>query len=51
VLVAMGLGTLAGEAIRVSFPWNATAADTKTFAAAYAGMAASLRPVLAERRA
>ena len=40
VLDAMGLGALAGQAIRVSLPWNATAADVESFAAAYATMAA-----------
>lgn len=40
VLDAMGAGTLAGEAIRVSLPWNATQADVEAFAAAYAVMAA-----------
>ena len=40
VLAAMGAGALAGEAIRVSLPWNATAADTDAFAAAYTAMAA-----------
>jgi cysteine desulfurase len=38
VLDAMGLGTLAGEAVRVSLPWNATEADADAFLAAYAGM-------------
>ncbi len=38
VLDAMGLGSLAGEAIRVSLPWNATAADVAAFADAYAAM-------------
>jgi len=42
VLEAMGLGPLAGEAIRVSLPWNATEADIAAFAAAYAEMAARL---------
>ncbi len=42
VLTAMGAGALAGEAIRVSLPWNATAADVDAFAAAYAAMAARL---------
>lgn len=42
VLEAMGLGTLAGQAIRVSFPWNAQASDVDAFAAAYASMAATL---------
>ena len=35
VLQAMGLGTLAGQAIRVSLPWNVTQADIDAFAAAY----------------
>ncbi len=35
VLHAMGLGGLANCAIRVSLPWNATAADVDRFAAAY----------------
>jgi cysteine desulfurase len=42
VLKAMGLGALAGEAIRVSLPWNATAADVRHFAIAYAEMAGRL---------
>ena len=42
VLDAMGLGSLAGEAIRVSLPWNARAADIAAFAGAYAAMAAHL---------
>ncbi len=42
VLDAMGLGALAGEAIRVSLPWNATAADADAFLTAYAGMTARL---------
>jgi cysteine desulfurase len=42
VLDAMGLGPLAGEAIRVSLPWNATEADIAAFAAAYQAMAARL---------
>ncbi len=42
VLAAMGLGPLAGQAIRVSFPWNATEADLAAFTAAYRGMAARL---------
>jgi cysteine desulfurase len=40
VLDAMGAGALAGEAIRVSLPWNAAASDVGAFAAAYAAMAA-----------
>ncbi len=39
VLAAMGLGALAGEAIRVSLPWNATWADVAAFSDAYAAMA------------
>ena len=42
VLDAMGLGALAGEAIRVSLPWNASAADARAFIAAYQTMAARL---------
>ncbi len=40
VLDAMGVGALAGEAIRVSLPWNAAASDVGAFAAAYRAMAA-----------
>lgn len=47
VLDAMGLGTLAGEAIRVSLPWNITEADLDLAIAAYRAMAARLRPGLA----
>ena len=43
VLAAMGLGPLAGQAIRVSLPWNATAAAVPAFAQAYAAMAARAR--------
>jgi cysteine desulfurase len=43
VLNAMGLGPLAGQAIRVSLPWNAVPADIDAFAASYARMAARLR--------
>ena len=42
VLDAMGAGVLAGEAIRVSLPWNATAADADAFIAAYQVMVARL---------
>lgn len=42
VLQAMGLGSLAGQAIRVSLPWNATMADVDAFATAYRHMAAHL---------
>jgi cysteine desulfurase len=40
VLDAMGLAALAGQAIRVSLPWNAAASDVAAFAGAYAAMAA-----------
>ncbi len=42
VLLAMGLGPRAGEAIRVSLPWNATSADVDGFTAAYRAMAGRL---------
>lgn len=42
VLEAMGLGELAGQAIRVSLPWNAAAADVEAFAVAYRALAARL---------
>ncbi len=42
VLTAMGCGALAGQAIRVSLPWNGTAADVATFSRVYADMAARL---------
>ncbi|HTW27458.1 MAG TPA: aminotransferase class V-fold PLP-dependent enzyme [Acetobacteraceae bacterium] len=42
VLAAMGFDALAGEAIRVSLPWSAAAADVDAFATAYAAMAARL---------
>jgi len=42
VLAAMGLGELAGQAIRVSLPWNATRADIDAFGVAYAAMVARL---------
>ena len=38
VLAAMGLGPLAGEAIRLSLPWNASEEDVTAFAAAYERM-------------
>ena len=43
VLQAMGLGALAGQAIRVSLPWNATQADVDAFIPAYRSMAERLR--------
>jgi len=42
VLLAMGLGELAGCAIRVSLPWNATEADVDAFATAYAALPARM---------
>jgi cysteine desulfurase len=38
VLEAMGLGVLAGQAIRVSLPWNMAAESVQGFQAAYAAM-------------
>ena len=51
VLAAMGLGRLAGQAIRVSLPWNATRDDIAGLAVAYRSMAGRLRAVLAPRAA
>lgn len=51
VLAAMGLGPLAGQAIRVSLPWNATQEDVTAFAAAYERMAERLPRALAPRAA
>jgi cysteine desulfurase len=42
VLLAMGLGSLASEAIRVSLPWNVTEADIVVFTTAYQRVAARL---------
>jgi cysteine desulfurase len=42
VLAAMGLGEMAGQAIRASLSWTSTAADAAAFGAAYAAMAARL---------
>jgi cysteine desulfurase len=42
VLEAMDLGPVAGEAIRVSLPWNAVESDVSAFLAAYAAMAERL---------
>jgi len=42
VLQAMGCGALAGQAIRVSLPWNVTMTDVAAFTRAYARMAARL---------
>ncbi len=47
VLAAMGLGALAGQAVRVSLPWNVAEGDVAAFVAAYRDMAARLRPALA----
>ncbi len=43
VLDAMGLGPLAGEAIRVSLPWNTRPHDVDAFAAAYRQMTARIK--------
>lgn len=51
VLRAMGLGSLAGQAIRVSLPWNATWDDVAAFGSAYSRMADRLRNALAPRAA
>jgi cysteine desulfurase len=51
VLAAMGLGALAGQAVRVSLPWNARESDVAAFAAAYRRMADRLRAALAPRAA
>ena len=50
VLEAMGLGALAGEAIRVSLPWNVTASDVAVFARCYATMARRLGPAERDQR-
>ena len=42
---------LAGQAIRISLPWNAIAGDVAAFAAAYRRMAERLRLALAPRAA
>jgi cysteine desulfurase len=51
VLHAMGLGPLAGQAIRISLPWNATRADVDAVVPADAEMAARLRRALAPHAA
>jgi cysteine desulfurase len=51
VLKAMGLGPLAGCAIRVSLPWNATRADIDGFTTAYARTADRLAQGLVPRAA
>ena len=51
VLAAMGLGALAGQAIRVSLPWNAVQEDVSAFADEYRRMAARLREALVSRAA
>jgi cysteine desulfurase len=43
VLEAMGVGALAGEAIRVSLPWDAGPEHVAAFAAAYLAMAERMR--------
>jgi cysteine desulfurase len=46
VLAAMGLGELAGQAIRVSLPWDATEAVVDAFVPAYERMVTRLRRAL-----
>jgi cysteine desulfurase len=46
VLAAMGLGPQAGEAIRVSLPWNAGWEDVHAFTTAYAAMTRRLRSAM-----
>ena len=43
VLQAMGLGERAGEAIRVSLPWNIAVSEVEAFSAAYVEMARRTR--------
>jgi cysteine desulfurase len=54
VLLAMGLGELAGQAIRVSLPWNTEPEAVSVFTAAYRAMRDNaLRgaaPLISERR-
>ncbi|MBS0990093.1 cysteine desulfurase, partial [Acetobacter okinawensis] len=47
VLDAMGLGELAGQAIRVSLPWNTQEADVEQFVQSYTRMAAGAGLALA----
>jgi cysteine desulfurase len=49
VLRAMGLGLLAGNAIRVSLSWDSTRADVDAFAAAYKRSADRLKSALVSR--
>ena len=51
VLAAMGLGALAGQAIRVSLPWNATAEHVEALRRCIRRMADRLRNALASRAA
>jgi cysteine desulfurase len=51
VLTAMGLGALAGEAIRVSLPWNVTDAAVDAFIAAHGAMSENLARLRAPRSA
>jgi len=51
VLQAMGLGPLAGQAIRVSLPWNASQDDVAAFIPAYQRMVQCLRAPLAQHAA
>ena len=51
VLTAMGLGPLAGQAIRVSLPWNVAPEAVPMFMAAYKRMTDRMRTTLAARAA
>jgi len=51
VLQAMGLGVLAGNAIRVSLPWNASEVDVEAFIAAYQRSTARLCAALVDSAA
>jgi cysteine desulfurase len=44
VLLAMGFGALAGQAIRISLPWNVTRGDIESFKRAYEAMVARVAP-------
>ncbi|MFT8542526.1 MAG: cysteine desulfurase, partial [Acetobacter sp.] len=48
VLEGIGLGEQAGQAIRVSLPWNVREADVERFVQSYARMAAGAGLALAQ---
>ena len=47
VVDTMGLGRVAGQAIRVSLTWNVTEADVQDFIQAYARLAGAPAPAVA----